>query len=60
MPTSIPSQESAKRAVALGRGSNTKIRAPADGLEHVWKKIGGVSRALEPHRTTTSVSSTSW
>ena len=60
VPTSRPSQAPANRAEAVRRGSTTissaPLRTPASTW---WKKIGCVSRALLPHSTMTSVSSTS-
>ena len=51
---------SAKRAVDVRRGSTTNSFAPRRMAWRTWwKKIGWVSRALEPHRTMTSVSSIS-
>ena len=51
---------SAQRAAAVRRGSTTNSRAPLRTPARTWwKKIGWVSRAFEPHRTMTSVFSTS-
>src|SRR5690242_4462263 len=59
-PTSTGSQPSAHWALEVRRGSTTYRRAPLrTALSTWWKKIGCVSRALEPQSTTTSVSSTS-
>ena len=55
VPTRRPSQRSAQAAVAVRRGSTTKIRAPRSRATSTWwKKIGCVSRAFEPHMTMTS------
>ena len=60
VPTSIPSHRSAQRAEAVRRGSTTISVAPRrTALSTWWKKIGWVSRALEPQSTIRSVSSTS-
>ena len=59
-PTSRPSQRSAHCAEAVRRGSTTISRAPlCTPLRRWWKKIGCVSRAFEPQRRMTSVSSIS-
>ena len=59
-PTSSPSQRSAHCAELVRRGSITKRRAPfRTPASRWWKKIGCVSRAFEPQRRTTSVSSIS-
>ena len=59
-PTSSPSQRSAHAADEVRRGSTTNRRAPAwTPLRRWWKKIGWVSRAFEPQRRMTSVSSIS-
>ena len=59
-PTSSPSQRSAQSADGVLRGSTAKSRAPLrTPLRRWWKKIGCVSRAFEPHRRMTSVSSIS-
>ncbi len=51
---------SAHCAEEVRRGSTTNSRAPAcTPLSRWWKKIGCVSRALEPQRRMTSVSSIS-
>ena len=48
------------RAEEVRRGStHEQPRAVAHALRTWWKKIGWVSRAFEPQRTMTSVSSTS-
>ena len=61
VPTSRPSQRSAHCAVEVRRGSTTNSFAPRwTAFSTWWKKIGWASRAFEPQRTTTSVSSTSW
>src|SRR3954464_8973018 len=60
LPTSRPSQPSAHSALLVRRGSTAYSRAPLrTPLSRWWKKIGCVSRALLPHRTIRSVSSTS-
>src|SRR5688572_16868329 len=60
LPTSSPSQVSAHSALLVRRGSTAYSRAPLwTALRTWWKKIGCVSRALLPHRTIRSVSSTS-
>ena len=60
LPTSRPSQPSAHSADEVRRGSTAYSRAPLrTPLSRWWKKIGCVSRALLPHRTIRSVSSTS-
>ena len=59
-PTSRPSHRSAHCAELVRRGSTAISRAPRlTPLSRWWKKIGCVSRALLPHRSTRSVSSTS-
>src|SRR5215207_761377 len=59
-PTSRPSQRSAHSADDVRRGSTVIRRAPrCTPFRRWWKKIGCVSRALLPHRRTTSVSSIS-
>jgi hypothetical protein len=60
VPTSRPSQVSAHCALDVRRGSTTNSFAPRrSAVRTWWKKIGWVSRAFEPHRTMTSVFSTS-
>ena len=60
-PTSIPSQWWAHFAELDRRGSITKSSAPfRTPFRRWWKKIGWVSRAFDPHRRMTSVSSISW
>lgn len=60
VPTSRPSQRSAHSAVPVRRGSTANIRAPLRmPFSTCWKKIGCAKRALEPHITIRSVSSTS-
>ena len=59
-PTSRPSQTSAHWAELVLRGSIANRRAPLwMPRSRWWKKIGWVSRAFEPQRRTTSVSSIS-
>jgi hypothetical protein len=60
VPTWSPSQRSAHCAEEVLRGSTAKRRAPRfTPLRTWWKKMGCVSRAFDPQRKTTSVSSTS-
>ena len=60
LPTSSPSHRSAHSADEVRRGSTAISRAPLrTPRSRWWKKIGCVSRALLPHRTIRSVSSTS-
>lgn len=60
VPTFRPSQLSAHSAVDVRRGSTAYIRAPfLIPFSTCWKKIGCAKRALEPHITMRSVSSTS-
>ncbi len=60
LPTSSASQPSAHCAVDVRRGSTDHIRVPFfSPCRTWWKKIGCVSRALEPHRTIRSASSAS-
>ena len=60
VPTFSPSQTSAQRAELVRRGSTQYSRAPLrTPVMTWWKKIGWVSRAFEPQRMMTSVSSTS-
>jgi hypothetical protein len=59
-PTSSPSQVSAHFADEVRRGSITWSRAPfRTPFRRWWKKIGCVSRAFDPQRRMTSVSSIS-
>ncbi len=59
-PTSSPSQRSAHCADVVRRGSIAKRRAPfRTPRRRWWKMIGCVSRAFEPQRRITSVSSSS-
>ena len=59
-PTSMPSHTSANLADDVRRGSTQNIWAPLSmPFIRWWKKIGWASRAFEPHRTMTSVSSIS-
>jgi len=59
-PTSSPSQVSAHCADPVRRGSTTYRDAPRrTAFRTRWKKIGWVSRAFDPHRTSRSVSWTS-
>ncbi len=60
VPTWIPNQVSAQRAELVRRGSTQYRRAPLRTPAMTWwKKMGWVSRAFEPQRMMTSVSSTS-
>jgi hypothetical protein len=60
LPTSSPSHASAQRAELVRRGSTANMRAPRRSpFRTWWKKIGCVSRAFEPHKKSTSVSSAS-
>jgi hypothetical protein len=60
LPTSSPSQRSAHSAELVRRGSTATRRAPLrTPFSRWWKKIGCVSRALEPQRRMKSVSSAS-
>lgn len=57
-PTSSPSHTSAHCAELVRRGSMTNSLAPfRTPFSTWWKKIGCVSRALEPHNRMTFVSS---
>ena len=59
-PTSTPSQWWAHWAELVRRGSTTNSSAPfRTPFSRWWKKIGWVSRAFDPHRRMTSVSSIS-
>jgi hypothetical protein len=59
-PTSAARWRWAQRALEVFRGSMTCSRAPfPSAFRTWWKKIGWVSRALDPHRRMTSVSSIS-
>ena len=59
-PTSRPSHRSAHRAEVVRRGSMAYRRAPfRTPFRRWWKMIGCVSRAFEPQRRITSVSSIS-
>ncbi len=59
-PTFTGTHPSAHSADEVRRGSITYSLAPRfTALSTWWKKIGCVSRALEPQRRMTSVSSTS-
>jgi hypothetical protein len=60
VPTWSGSQPSAHAADEVRRGSTTWSLAPRRmALRTWWKKMGCVSRAFDPHRRMTSVSSTS-
>ena len=60
VPTSSPSQPSAHLAEEVRRGSTAYSCAPlCTPFSRWWKKIGCVSRAFDPHRRMTSVSSIS-
>jgi hypothetical protein len=60
VPTSRPSQASAHCAVEVRRGSTEYMRAPLfNPCSTWWKKIGWVSRALEPQRISRSACSAS-
>ena len=60
VPTSSPSQASAHCAVEVWRGSTEYMRVPRRmPCSTWWKKIGWVSRALEPHSTIRSACSAS-
>src|SRR6266851_7514193 len=61
LPTSMPSHTSAHSAELVRRGSTAIKRAPFRTPRSTWwKKMGWVSRAFEPHRKMTLVSSASW
>ena len=50
VPTSIPSQRSAKAADSVRRGSTTISRVPFSSPRRTWwKKMGCAARAFEPH-----------
>src|SRR5712692_61878 len=60
LPTSIPNHRSAHSAELVRRGSTATSRPPLrTPRKRWWKKIGWVSRALEPQSKTRSVSSAS-
>ena len=60
-PTSRQAQSSAHCTELVRRGSTAKSRAPfRRPLSRWWKKIGCVSRAFDPQRRISSVSSVSW